>query len=317
MTASLEQGFYRIGSVARMTGIALPTLRMWERRYGVVEPERTPAGGRLYTRAHVARLAMLQAAVQAGHAIGTVARLPDDEIQNRLKETLPALAADHSPTRVAVVGSTLPTLMAGPEVADPALKVIGTFDSVEEATGSLAGEDLGVLVLEVPTLHPDEVDGLISLISEAKARLTIAVYGFTSRRILRRLDLLNVLCMRAPADLTQLVRICRLVSPGLPAVHSETAIANAKPEDLSERRYDDRQLLRLASINSAIRCECPQHLAGIISSLAAFERYCQECANATPSDAVIHDLLYRSTAQARQLMEASLEELLRVEGISL
>jgi MerR family transcriptional regulator, light-induced transcriptional regulator len=130
MSEAKETGFYRIGAVARMTGIALPTLRMWERRYAVVEPERTPAGGRLYTREHVARLALLQAAVQSGHAIGTVARLPDAEIQARLKQTLPALARDQSPVRLAVVGPTLPTLMAGPEMADPSIEVTATHHSV-------------------------------------------------------------------------------------------------------------------------------------------------------------------------------------------
>lgn len=313
MTSSPEQGFYRIGAVARMTGIALPTLRMWERRYGVVEPARTPAGGRLYTREHVARLALLQAAVQAGHAIGTVARLPDDEIQRRLKETQPRLSADHQPTRIAVVGPTLPTLMAGPEGADPALEVVATFESVAEVGDKLDDAELGVLVVEIPTLHPDEVDALIGLITDVGARLTVAVYGFTSRRILRRLDLLNVLCIRAPADLTQLVRICRLVSPGLPP----PAAAEREPAPSTERRYSDRQLLKLASINSAVKCECPQHLAGLISSLAAFERYCQECAASTPADARIHEVLHQATIQARVGMETALTELLRVEGISL
>lgn len=314
MSEAKETGFYRIGAVARMTGIALPTLRMWERRYAVVEPERTPAGGRLYTREHVARLALLQAAVQSGHAIGTVARLPDAEIQARLKQTLPALARDQSPVRLAVVGPTLPTLMAGPEMADPSIEVTATHHSVTEALEAEGFGELGVLIVEIPTLHPDEVDGLIGLITESRARLTVAVYGFTSRRILRRLDMLNVLCIRAPADLTQLMRICRLVSPRLP-IPALTPVEEVPR--LPERQYSDRQLLRLASIHSAIRCECPQHLAGIISSLSVFERYSQECAKATPADAAIHALLHEAAAQARHQMEVALGELLQVEGIQL
>lgn len=314
MSEAKESGFYRIGAVARMTGIALPTLRMWERRYAVVEPERTPAGGRLYTREHVARLALLQAAVQSGHAIGTVARLPDAEIQARLKETMPALARDQKAVRLAVVGPTLPTLMAGPEMADPAIEVIATHESVSAANEAEPLADLGVLVVELPTLHPDEVEGLISLITESRARLTVAVYGFTSRRILRRLDLLNVLCIRAPADLTQLMRICRLVSPRLPV--PAAAPAEEVPR-LPERRYSDRQLLRLASLHTAIRCECPQHLAGIISSLSVFERYSRECASATPADAAVHALLHEAAAQARHQMELALGELLEAEGLEL
>lgn len=314
MSETSESGFYRIGAVARMTGIALPTLRMWERRYTVVEPERTPAGGRLYTREHVARLALLQAAVQSGHAIGTVARLPDAEIQARLKETLPALARDQPPVRIALIGPTLPTLMAGPEMADPAIEVVAIHDSIQAAGEGEPLSDLGVLVVEIPTLHPDEVESLVSLITETRARLTVAVYGFTSRRILRRLDLLNVLCIRAPADLTQLMRICRLVSPRLPV---PAAAPVEEVPRLPDRQYTDRQLLKLASLHTAIRCECPQHLAGIISSLAVFERYSQECANATPADAAIHALLHEAAAQARYQMENALGDLLQSEGLQL
>ena len=42
-TATNEaNGAYRIGAVARLTGISPDTLRIWERRYDIVEPERTP-----------------------------------------------------------------------------------------------------------------------------------------------------------------------------------------------------------------------------------------------------------------------------------
>lgn len=40
---------YRINWVAEQTGIPETTLRAWERRYGVPEPERTPSGYRIYS----------------------------------------------------------------------------------------------------------------------------------------------------------------------------------------------------------------------------------------------------------------------------
>src|SRR4029078_4309794 len=42
------------------TGIAIPTIRVWERRYGVVAPTRTPAGYRLYDDDSIARLRAMQ-----------------------------------------------------------------------------------------------------------------------------------------------------------------------------------------------------------------------------------------------------------------
>ena len=38
-----------IKDVAEATGVAAGTIRMWEQRYGFPEPERTPAGYRLYS----------------------------------------------------------------------------------------------------------------------------------------------------------------------------------------------------------------------------------------------------------------------------
>jgi methanogenic corrinoid protein MtbC1 len=57
---------YTVKHVARMTGIPADTVRMWERRYGVVTPSRSEGGYRLYDEASVRRLATMQALVTAG-----------------------------------------------------------------------------------------------------------------------------------------------------------------------------------------------------------------------------------------------------------
>lgn len=46
----------RIGELARRAGIPPATLRAWERRYGIVEPQRTDAGYRLYSEGDERRL---------------------------------------------------------------------------------------------------------------------------------------------------------------------------------------------------------------------------------------------------------------------
>lgn len=75
---------YRIGMVARLVGLTTHTVRMWERRYGAVEPTRSEGGGRLYSDQDVARLRKLQRLVDAGHSIGQVATLPDGELSQLL-----------------------------------------------------------------------------------------------------------------------------------------------------------------------------------------------------------------------------------------
>ncbi len=44
---------YRIQAVAEMTGVPAPTLRAWERRYGVPSPERTASSYRLYSETDI------------------------------------------------------------------------------------------------------------------------------------------------------------------------------------------------------------------------------------------------------------------------
>lgn len=55
---------YTIKQAAQRTGIAIPTIRVWERRYGVVSPSRTPAGYRLYDDESIARLNAMQHLVE-------------------------------------------------------------------------------------------------------------------------------------------------------------------------------------------------------------------------------------------------------------
>ena len=58
------QTMYTIKQAAERTGIAIPTIRMWERRYGVVSPTRTPGGYRLYDDDSIARLAAMHYLVE-------------------------------------------------------------------------------------------------------------------------------------------------------------------------------------------------------------------------------------------------------------
>ena len=53
-------------------GINQNTLRAWERRHGLIEPERTPKGYRLYSDDDIERLSLIQRALQEGVSIGRV-----------------------------------------------------------------------------------------------------------------------------------------------------------------------------------------------------------------------------------------------------
>jgi DNA-binding transcriptional MerR regulator len=76
---------YPLGAVSRLTGLSAEVLRAWERRYGAVQPPRTPGGTRRYRAQDLERLRLLKAAVDAGHRIGDVASLENAELVRRVE----------------------------------------------------------------------------------------------------------------------------------------------------------------------------------------------------------------------------------------
>ncbi len=64
---------YTIKEAAARTGIPVPVLRAWERRYGVVQPARTPSGYRIYDDPAIDRLRTMQRLVGSGWSPSTAA----------------------------------------------------------------------------------------------------------------------------------------------------------------------------------------------------------------------------------------------------
>lgn len=66
-----------IGELARRTGVNPVTLRAWERRYGLLKPQRTAKGHRLYPLEQVARVEAILAWLQRGASVSQVRELLD------------------------------------------------------------------------------------------------------------------------------------------------------------------------------------------------------------------------------------------------
>ncbi|HEX6471280.1 MAG TPA: MerR family transcriptional regulator [Streptosporangiaceae bacterium] len=80
--ATSDRPVYSIGAVSRLLGVPAATLRTWQERYGVVVPERSEGGHRLYSPDQVELLRFLADQVAAGLSPGDAHRL--------LRERLPA-----------------------------------------------------------------------------------------------------------------------------------------------------------------------------------------------------------------------------------
>jgi MerR family transcriptional regulator, light-induced transcriptional regulator len=61
-----EEPLYNIGVVTRVTGVPIPTLHAWERRYGFPQAARTAGGHRLYSEKDIARLRWVKSQVDSG-----------------------------------------------------------------------------------------------------------------------------------------------------------------------------------------------------------------------------------------------------------
>jgi len=319
MGTQTTESTYRIGAIARLTGIPSDTLRVWERRYQVVTPTRTAKGARLYSREDVARLALIKRLVDAGQAIGSVARLSLSQLEDRLA-TLASPAPRRArsaevPRRVAVLGDAL----AGRLVADTefreGLDVVVVERDPARFREAVHQAHPDVLVLEYPTVHEETAAQVSSLLAGSGARRALIIYGFGRGEAVRRLDTSRTTPLRAPLDAGELRRWC--VAATLPTV-AAAPVAGPLPtlgEAPPPRRFDGETLARLASASTTVRCECPHHLVQLVYDLSAFERYSAECESRTPEDAALHAYLHLTTARARVLIEEALARVVVAEGL--
>jgi MerR family transcriptional regulator, light-induced transcriptional regulator len=77
----IPSGTYPMRVATRLSGLSAATVRAWERRYGAVVPDRTEGNARRYSADQVRRLILLRRAIERGHAIGDVARLPTEQLE--------------------------------------------------------------------------------------------------------------------------------------------------------------------------------------------------------------------------------------------
>ncbi len=83
---------YPIKVVSQMTGLSVHVIRAWEKRYNVVEPDRTDTNRRLYSEEDIEKLRLLNDASHLGHNIGSLSALSLSELKNLLakeKSNLP------------------------------------------------------------------------------------------------------------------------------------------------------------------------------------------------------------------------------------
>ena len=80
---------YPIRTLSELTGIPTTTLRAWERRYGLLKPDRTPKGHRLYSSEDVELIREISALLKNNHTISEAIRIIRDPDRNSLLQLSP------------------------------------------------------------------------------------------------------------------------------------------------------------------------------------------------------------------------------------
>ena len=308
-----------------MSGVPVPTLRVWETRYAAFDPQMSQGGHRQYTDDDVLRATLLRRLTAQGHSISSIANHDAARLNLLLLQHIadPATALESPPTgqvvTAAVVGLALASqLSAGKfkQVFSPnQLKVIEIWEDLDAALAPQPQVHPQILIVQVNALHALVQAALQRLTQRTRANQVIVCYRFGQEPVAHALRQAGVVLRRGPVsefELSDLVRSALMV----PAPNT-SAVAPAVQGVIPARKYDDATLARMASISNNVLCECPRHVSEIISQLVSFEQYSQECLSKSADDAHLHAHLHAVSGSARALFEQALEMVAQHEGLDL
>jgi MerR family transcriptional regulator, light-induced transcriptional regulator len=314
---------YRSGAVARLTGIPVETLRVWERRYNVVGPRKSATGQRQYSPEEVTRLTVIKRLVDSGYAIGSIAVLDLEQLQSMLQQVSRApmkaprplttpIEDAMQPVRLAVVGEALALRVRRHPL--PALQVVATSQNSARASDELRGVRADTLLIEFPSLQRETPQTIRTLARQLGAQRIVVEYGYAPRQLEQDLRALGCHLVRAPLNLDDLNTLCGArhasVEPG-------GTIALTDNPAVPPRRFNNQALAEIAMTSVALSCECPHHIADLLVRLGNFETYSAECESRSPADAALHQYLAQVTGNARAMMEISLQRVVEAEGIAM
>lgn len=319
-----DSTLFRIGAVAKMAGIPVSTLRIWEVRHQAFSPAKTSGQHRLYSQEDVRKARLLKQLSKDGHLISAIASL-DAASLGRLHNPAslladPELAASAAMNTVslAVVGAGMAGRVESKKFTShflsSTIRVTDRFKDLAQAGAAQFHGKPQILLVKVNALH-DTIGTEIQALARKQGVLqTVVVYAFAKESVVEAMRVLGVLVRREPVsdyELSDLISSVLVVDAvkSIGAGHSDPVIP--------ARKYSDETLSHVASISTNMLCECPRHVAELIAQLAGFEQYSQECLNKSDEDAHLHAYLHAISGSARALFERALEMVAEHEKIPL
>lgn len=307
-----ETPSFRSGVAARLAGIPAETLRVWERRYRLSDTQRSARGQRLYSADQVRHLSLLKQLVDLGHPIGSLAGLPVEQLEALTVARSDSQAAPVGPVRVVVVGDNLFRRIVADVGNGFRLDVRRHCDRLEQAGSLLPDTQTDVLLIEVSELYEAAVPLVAAARDSVGAVAVVVMYRFCASATIRALREQGCLVARVPAEVGELVLLCRAALAGKQLGAPTPARMHVAP-----RRFDEAMLARITMAGNKLQCECPRHLADLLMTVGSFERYSARCANRNEADAQVHLELEHAAGLARSILESAMEKLAQAEGLPL
>ena len=156
---------YTIKQAALRSGVAISRIRAWERRYGVVHPDRTAGGYRLYDEAAIARLRAMRGLIEQGWSAAQAA----------------TAVVETSPSAISGVGADA----SGSNRGDALVDAAGRYDlaGIEEVLDDLFGRGSFEAVIDDLVLPSAAMLGA----AWSEGRIDVAAEHLASSAVLRRL----------------------------------------------------------------------------------------------------------------------------------
>jgi DNA-binding transcriptional MerR regulator len=125
----------RIGELSRRVGVTPDVLRAWERRYGVLQPQRSRSGQRLYGAGDEARVRRMLGHIEGGYSASVAARLAAEPGAAAPRAAVAAPAPSGAPADLAALADDLRASLhaldeAGAEAALDSLLAAYALDTV-------------------------------------------------------------------------------------------------------------------------------------------------------------------------------------------
>ena len=315
---------HKIGAVSSLSGVPTPTLRVWEARYQCFSPIKTASRHRLYSEDDVLKATLIKRLTEQGHSVRQIAHCSLQAL-NQLLQQHQGLGQHSGGVKrstpiatVAIVGLPLASRVESKkftaQLAPTQLRITDILGTLEVMQQAKLQEQPELLLIQCPSLHAGVQVDIRRLVDQSQATHVIVLYSFGQAPVIESLKQWGMIVRREPLPETELSELLlatlRVDMPNpISSGHQHAAIP--------PRKYDDMTLMRVTGISTQVLCECPKHVAELITQLARFEQYSLDCLNKSSEDARIHAHLSAISGTARAMFEDALEMVVQHEGIDL